>query len=736
MMKASTALRKKVGKFIVPIIMLLFSSALFFLMYSGIKPAILDIQLYQVAENTLRANATVEDTAQTKANQTIAEDNVAPVYSFNSETQKVQLSKVQILFVTIEEVQKEANKIYTQAVENSQAVDSENANEDSESIVTPATVEPLTAEEKYDLFQNKTKNLEQETQEFVSELPQWAIAALLEASPETLTTLNDSLTTIISEKMAEPIRVEELNQAIEDAQDSIQYVELESTYQRIANLILEHAIIENNIYNEQATEQARQEALRNVPPVMILQGQVIVQEGHVVDSTDMHQLELLGMLDDEPSYHMIYSLVGLLIAQLLGVYFISKIESLTSQGFLKILVLYSLIVIASVGMMKGLQLLQLSGINNIAFLYPAALASLLANAFLTPKFGYLMNTFLPAFSIFIYTGYRGTTNALVIAVVYALSGMFGVLIKQRKDQKIPGKLLWLMIVGNGIVMLSMVFYLNQPILTLQTLMMVVYSVVSGVLAYALATILIPYIDVYYADNAVLTLTELSNPNQPLLKLLLTKTPGTYHHSLMVANLSANAVSAIGGDSLFARVACYYHDVGKLTHPLFFVENLPSGMENPHNLLTPYESKEIIFGHVSEGVKILEEAKLPQSIIDICAQHHGTTLMRYFYAAAKKENSEVKESDFRYPGPKPQTKEAAVINIADSAEAACRSMSNPTKHSIEEFVHELIVSRIKDGQFDECDITMKELRIVEAALVDNLVGTFHSRIEYPKTEPTK
>lgn len=736
MIKGATALRKKVGKFMVPLVMLLLSSSLFLLMYSGIKPAVLDIQMYQVAENTIRANATVEDTAQTEANQKIAEDNVAPVYSFNSETQKIQLSKVQILFVTIEEVQKEAAKLYTQKVEDSNATESKNSAGESESIIAPTKVEPLTADEKYDLFQNKLKSLEQETQEFVSELPEWAITALIEAPTATLTMLNDALTTAISEKMAEPIRSEELNQVIEDAQDNIQYVELDSTYQRIANLILDHTIIENNVYNEQATKQAREEANNNVQPVMILQGQVIVQEGHVVDSNDMHQLELLGMLDDEPSYHMIYSLIVLLIAQLLGIYFISKIDSITSKGLLKILVLYSLIVVASVGIMKGLQLLQSAGIDNISFLYPAALASLLANAFLTPKFGYLMNTFLPAFSIFVYTDYRGTTNALFIALIYALGGLFGTLTRQRKEQKMPGKLLWLMMVGNGIVMLSMIFYLNQPILTIQTLLMVIYAVLSGVLAYALATILIPYIDVYYTDNAVLTLTELSNPNQPLLKLLLTKTPGTYHHSLMVANLSSNAVSAIGGDSLFARVACYYHDVGKLTHPLFFVENLPSGMENPHNLLSPYESKEIIFGHVSEGVKMLKEAKLPQSIIDVCAQHHGTTLMRYFYEAAKKENSEVNESDFRYPGPKPQTKEAAVINIADSAEAACRSMSKPTKRSIEEFVHELIVGRIKDGQFDECDITMKELRIVEAALVDNLVGTFHSRIEYPKAEPTK
>jgi len=147
-------------------------------------------------------------------------------------------------------------------------------------------------------------------------------------------------------------------------------------------------------------------------------------------------------------------------------------------------------------------------------------------------------------------------------------------------------------------------------------------------------------------------------------------------------------------------------------------------------LTPFESKEIIFGHVSEGVKMLEKAKLPQSIIDICAQHHGTTLMKYFYVVAKEKDDTVLESDFRYPGPKPQTKEAAVINIADSAEAAVRAMSHPTRETIENFVHNLINGRITDGQFDECSISLQELKLVEKSICEGLNGTFHSRIEYP------
>lgn len=726
MMKVVNTLREKAGKFFIPFVMLLFSSILFLLMYSGVKPAVLDVQLYEVADSTIRANATVEDTEQTQENQRIAADNVAPVYSFNSETRSRQLSKLQMLFVTIEETQTEIE----QQAEDTAASEPEN---EAEELPTDSSATPLTNNQKYQLFREKTTSLEPEMQEFIHAFPQWAVIELLNASDNALTQMNDIITDIVTERMSQPIRTDQVNNVIEEAQDSIQYTELNSTYQRIANLILDHAIVENNIYNEQATEQARTEAIENVQPVMILQGQVIVQEGHVVDSTDMHQLELLGMLDDEPSYQMLYSLLVVLLVQLAALYMVVKSEAFKTEQVTKTVVLYNVIVVLSVLMMKGMQLLQLSGMRYMAFLFPAAFAPLLVNAFLTPRFGYLVNALLPVFSIFIYTDYRGTTNALVIALVYALNGLFGSLLLQQKGTKISKSLFFLMLMGHGIVMLAMVFYLSQTIISIQTGLMVGYSILSGALSFALAMILSPYVDVFYNDKAVLTLTELSSPNQPLLKMLLTKTPGTYHHSLMVANLSANAVSAIGGDALFTRVACYYHDVGKLTHPFFFVENLPKGMDNPHNLLSPYESKNIIFGHVSEGVRMLQEAKLPQSIIDICAQHHGTTLMKYFYAEAQKENEEVDESDFRYPGPKPQTKEAAVINIADSAEAACRSMSNPTKEKIEEFVHQLIVGRVKDGQFDECDITMKELKIVENSLVDNLIGTFHSRIEYPKNE---
>ncbi len=235
----------------------------------------------------------------------------------------------------------------------------------------------------------------------------------------------------------------------------------------------------------------------------------------------------------------------------------------------------------------------------------------------------------------------------------------------------------------------------------------------------------------------LKLLELSNPNQVLLKRLLLEAPGTYHHSIIVGNLSERAAEAIGADPLLARVGAYYHDIGKLKRPYFFKEN-QLGMDNPHDKLKPNMSTLIITNHTKDGIALAKEYNIPEEIIDIIAQHHGDTTVSYFYHKALKENEskEVNIEDFRYPGPKPKTREAAIVMLADSTEAAVRSLKEPTKKNIEEMIRNIIKGKLQDGQLEECNLTLKDLNTIANAFSTIMMGIFHERIEYPNLELDK
>jgi putative nucleotidyltransferase with HDIG domain len=247
--------------------------------------------------------------------------------------------------------------------------------------------------------------------------------------------------------------------------------------------------------------------------------------------------------------------------------------------------------------------------------------------------------------------------------------------------------------------------------------------------------LLPFFEATFGILSTMKLIELSNPTHPLLRKILTEAPGTYHHSLMVANLSESACEAIGANGLIARVGAYYHDIGKTKRPNFFIEN-QMNHDNPHDRLAPEKSKEVIISHVLDGVDILTRYRIPKEIIEIAEQHHGTTVLKYFYHRAMQEGKEMKEEEFRYPGPKAQTKESAIVGIADSVEAAVRSLKSPTPEQIENLVKKIIDDRLQDGQLNECDLTLKEVDIIFQTLCESVKGIFHSRIEYPNLTEQK
>jgi putative nucleotidyltransferase with HDIG domain len=228
----------------------------------------------------------------------------------------------------------------------------------------------------------------------------------------------------------------------------------------------------------------------------------------------------------------------------------------------------------------------------------------------------------------------------------------------------------------------------------------------------------------------LKLMELTDPNQPLLRRLFAEAPGTYHHSLIVGNLSEAAAASIGANPLLAKAGAYYHDIGKLKRPSYFKEN-QFGIENPHDSMEPIQSSEVIISHWEDGIKLGRENKLPSEIMDIIDQHHGNTLISYFYHKAAEEGNTLPEGRFRYGGQKPKTKEATVVMLADSVEAAVRSLKDMNESAIEEMVGKIIKGKIEDGQLDQSPITTKDMNMVRKTFISVLKGIYHERIEYPE-----
>jgi putative nucleotidyltransferase with HDIG domain len=231
----------------------------------------------------------------------------------------------------------------------------------------------------------------------------------------------------------------------------------------------------------------------------------------------------------------------------------------------------------------------------------------------------------------------------------------------------------------------------------------------------------------------LQLLELGRPTHPLLNELLMKAPGTYHHSLMVGNMAEQAAQAVGANPLLARVGAYYHDIGKMLRPYFFAENQTDGL-NPHDRLDPETSAQIITSHVKDGLQLAKKYGLPNEIQDFIPQHHGTAMSSYFYHQACVQNGgspQTDETRFRYPGPRPRTREAAILMLADEAEAASRANRPRSVEDIEELVDSLIQTRVRDGQLDDSDLTLRDLQKVRKTLVSVLQGSYHPRIKYPE-----
>ncbi len=276
--------------------------------------------------------------------------------------------------------------------------------------------------------------------------------------------------------------------------------------------------------------------------------------------------------------------------------------------------------------------------------------------------------------------------------------------------------------------------LNNTLFTVQTLYVALFAVIGALVSAMLVSAFTPLFEALFHYTTNIKLLELANLNSPLLRDLMVKAPGTYHHSVVVGNLVEAAAEAIGANPLLARVAAYYHDIGKAAKPLYFIENMQGG-ENRHDRLSPHMSALILISHVKEGEALARERRLGQPIIDVIRQHHGTALIKFFYEKARGQaeasGQQVDDQEFRYPGPKPQTREAGLVMLADAVEAASRTLVNPTPDRIQGMVQKLINRIFSDGQLDECELTLKNLHEIAKSFNRILCAIFHHRIDYPE-----
>jgi cyclic-di-AMP phosphodiesterase PgpH len=497
-------------------------------------------------------------------------------------------------------------------------------------------------------------------------------------------------------------------------------------------------VVPNSSYDAQATNAQRDLAAAAVSPVSQswTRDQVIVARGDAIDAVAFEAIQQFGLNDGTPDFARLsgWMLIAALIVGLLLAWMFRFRRELWHRN--NILLLVALLIVFSIFAFK-----LTADRPWLPYILPTAAVAILLTVLLDATTAVLVAALLAIVA--------GAVNSgqVELAVYTFLGSLAGVIAIRRGDR------LGVFIQAGAAVFLAQATVvtafslLGDRDLTGVVQLWAAAAVSAGGAAVA-AVGSFAVLGSLFGIMTVFQMLELGNPSQPLLRRLLTETPGTYHHSIMVGNLAERAAEAIGADPLLARLAAFYHDVGKLANPLAFIENQAGG-ENIHDQLEPEASAQLLKSHIADGIDIAYKAGLPKALIAYIPQHHGTAVMSYFYARAREEAAApygglgtpdgkkaadaVDQRRFRHSGPKPQTKEAAIIMLADGVEASVRSLTSRDEASIRAMVSRIIEERLADGQFDECDLTLRDIERIREAFVQQLLGMYHQRIAYPQNK---
>lgn len=651
----------------------------------ALLPQKLSVQIGSTMPETVYATKKVEDAVSTdEVRERVAEQ--VPFQYSNSERLRTQ--------------QVDSFRTYYTSIVNARNYAYENAVKDEEDNLSVSENVLQGANEKY----GTALTLEQ-------------INQLAAASQEDILSTFRQAETALNSALSQGVYEDDVDKTRETIVDQIPKDKTVMSF--LINKGLQKCMTTNMLYDEQATNAEKIKARENVEPIYYSKGQVVAYKGEVLSEAQFDMLSTLGFVG-EGFYFDTNILIGvaLLLIVLFGFYYVYIYNfNYNVFGRIKYFSLSSGIIVITMG-------LCVLALNFKEYLMPISLAGLLTVALIDRKVALINNIFVCGLVGIIQ---RNSWNFYSV-FIFIISTMVGIYVFDRKRTRFG-------IIFAGFMTACMCFAINVAyILIAENLgdvitFMTFKTAYKGVTTVAISTVLCVGITILFEEVFnVLTdakLVDLSSTENHALKELIKKAPGTYHHSMLVANLAEAAAKAVGANALLVRVAAYYHDIGKIARPIYFKENQHG--DNIHDTMNPVESARIITGHTVEGFRMAQKEKLPKEIKEIILQHHGTTYAKYFYDKAIDLGYEINEDDFKYKGPKPQSKEAAIIMLADVMEAVMRVGYD--EDNSRNVIKKVIDGKIRDGQLDECDLSFKDIGKIIDAFNESFKGIYHKRIAY-------
>jgi putative nucleotidyltransferase with HDIG domain len=554
--------------------------------------------------------------------------------------------------------------------------------------------------------------------------------AILSLSASRWSAVSEEATTVLDEVMREPIRESQLA-SITLKVPTLVSLSFPEDQSAIITTLVQAFVVPNSLYDEQLTNAARQKARDNVTPVTrtFMANETIIQGGKVITVTDYEALQQFGLTQPKNHWQDIVSSLSLaLLTTAIFLFYYRRNPNLFAgnMGFRKLAVLVTLFLL-----FLFIGRLFLPGHAVIPYAYPVMGFALIITALFSSELAII--SVVPLAYLVPY----GLPDAQILTLYYLLSSLFGIFVL-RKAQRLTSFFWSAAAIAISGAVVAVAYRIIQPTADwVGVATLALAAVINGVASASIGLLFHYYLAQFLGMTTHLQLIELSRPDHPLQQLLLRNAPGTYQHSLQLANLVEQAAETIGADAMLARVGALYHDIGKIVNPYFFIENQPPGEINPHNDLDPEISAATIIRHVRDGLELARKYHLPRQLYDFIAQHHGTTITRYQYTraleAAGMNKDAVDMEKFRYPGPRPSSREIALLMLADTSEARMRAERPKDENELLDLIKSVVKDKFELGELDDTQLTIQNLQEIIDSFTSTLRGVYHPRIQYPKSE---